>query len=260
MSMDPSNPYSPPSFPGGVQPPLKPVAGMDYMRMLSYIFENPNWFMNCLLSGLCMLIPIIGSIVMSGYQFEVAIGLILSGGARYPDFDFNRFGDYLMRGLWPFLAGLVLSFGIMLILGVLFGAAAAVGAVAGNDAGQAISGGLSLLIMLISPVFFFIVQPMLFRAALTMDFGQAFQIEWVKDYLQKIWLELLLGFLFWYVASMVLSTLGTLACCVGLIIAIPAAFLAQAHLMFQVYSIYLSRGGTPVPIKMTAQPGMMPPM
>jgi hypothetical protein len=30
--------------------------------------------------------------------------------------------------------------------------------------------------------------------------------------------------------------------------------LAQAHLLFQVYSLYLNRGGRPIPIKVNAQP------
>src|SRR5438034_6215952 len=111
---DPSNPYSSPSAaPSGPNtgwhPPVTPISGMDYMRMLSYVFENPNWFMNLLLGALCALIPIIGPIVLLGYRYETVIGLLAVGGARYPDFNFGRFGDYLMRGLWPFLVGLACS-------------------------------------------------------------------------------------------------------------------------------------------------------
>lgn len=262
MSMDPSNPYSSPQFPTA-PPPMKPVGGpaaMDYTRMVTYVFENPNWFMNCLLSGLCTFIPVVGGIVVQGYNFEVAIGLIQSGGGRYPDFNFNRFGDYLMRGLWPFLSGLVITLVLMLVMGVLFGIVAALGSVAGKDAGDAIAGLGMMLLMAISPFLMLFLQPMMFRSALTLDFAQAFQFNWVKDFVQKMWLEMIIGFLLWYVAAMVLSTLGVIACCVGVLITGPIAILAQSHLMFQLYSVYLSRGGMPIPIQLTGQPTMTAPM
>lgn len=260
MSMDPSNPYSPPPFTGGMQPPIKPVAGMDYMRMVMYVFENPNWFLNLLLGALCSLIPVVGGIVLQGYHYEAAIALTMNGGSRYPDFDFSRFGDYLMRGLWPFLVGLVCFLGVAMVVGVLFGIAGVAGAVAGDEVGKLLTGLVFLVMSIILPVFVFAVQPMLLRAAFTLDFGQAFQMEWNKDFLQKTWLEMLLGFLFLWVASLVMGPIGLLACCVGIFLVGPALLLAKANLLFQVYATYLSRGGTPIPIKMTSQPMTAPPM
>jgi len=254
MSIDPTNPYTSPPASGGIQPPTRPITGMDYMRMITYVFDNPNWFMNVLLGALCMLIPVIGKIIVSGYEFEATIMLIAEGGSRYPDFDFNRFGDYLMRGLWPFLVGLALSVVLMIAIGILFGAAAIFGSIAGESAGQAVFGLLIFALVIISPVIALVVQPMLLRAALTLDFMQAFEFEWVKDFLTKVWVELLLGLLFWIVAANILAMIGALACCVGLFFVGPIMMLAQGHLLFQVYSIYLNRGGTPIPIKISAQP------
>ena len=133
---DPANPYPPSQFPTSSG---KPAAGIDYMRMLSYVFENPNWFMNLLLGGLCSLIPVIGPIVLLGYRYETVIALLAVGGARYPDFNFGRFGDYLMRGLWPFLAMFIvaIAWGVVFLLFVLMAAGCIVGAsnVAGKDVG-----------------------------------------------------------------------------------------------------------------------------
>jgi hypothetical protein len=237
---------------------MGPVTSMDYMRMITYVFENPNWLMNLLLAALCSLIPVIGGLVVQGYHYEAAIALISEGGRRYPDFNFGRFGDYLMRGLWPFLAGLLCMVGIAIVLMVLiFLPAGIVHAVAGEDAAGAVTGLMGFGVAIISPVIALFLQPMLFRAALTMEFGQAFQFDWVKDFVSKVWLEMLLGFLFLYVASMVLGMLGLLACCVGVLFVGPIVLLAHANLLFQVYSIYLSRGGTPVPIKVFSQPMTM---
>jgi hypothetical protein len=120
---------------------------------------------------------------------------------------------------------------------------------------------MMLGVVLASLVLAIFLQPMLFRAALTLDFGQAFQFDWVKDFVAKVWLELILGFLFLAVAANILSLLGLLACCVGVIFVGPVIMLAHANLLFQVYSIYLSRGGIPVPIRLFGQPTTMaPPM
>lgn len=260
MSMDPSNPFSPPPFPGGTQPPpMKPVAGMDYMRMVMYVFENPNWFMNSFLGALCTLIPVVGQIVLQGYVYEVTIALIANGGTRYPDFDFSRFGDYLMRALWPFLVGLVCMLGLSVVLGILFGIAGLGGAVGGDDVGTLLTGLALLAMSVIVPVFVVLMQPMLLRSAFTLDFGQGFQMEWNKDFLRKTWVDMLIGFLFLGLASMVLTPIGLLACCVGIFLVGPILQLARANLLFQVYFQYLSRGGSPIPIKLTGQPTMMPP-
>jgi hypothetical protein len=260
MSMDPSNPYSPPPFPGGMQPPMKPVVGMDYMRMVTYVFENPNWFTNLLLGALCSMIPVVGGIVLQGYHYEAAIALTMNGGSRYTDFYLNPFVGYRMRGGWAIIVGGGWGGGLAAVFGVLFGIAGLAGAVGGDDVGALFSGLVLLAMSIIAPVFVFALQPMLLRAAFTLDFGQAFQMEWNKDFLRKTWLEMLLGFLFLWVASMVMAPIGLLACCVGIFLVGPALLLAKANLLFQVYATYLSRGGTPIPIKMTGQPAMGPPM
>src|SRR5436190_4088769 len=255
---DPANPYPSSQFPTSLG---KPAVSMDYMRMLSYVFENPNWFMNLLLGGLCSLIPVIGPIVLLGYRYETVIALLAVGGARYPDFNFGRFGDYLMRGLWPFLVGLACSL-VLLPFYVLI----LVGAIVGGKAGAALVGLMYMAMLVIVPVFVLVLQPMLLRAALTLDFVQAFQFEWIKDFLRRVWVELLLGLLFLCVSAMVLAPLGFLACCVGIILVGPILTLAQANMLFQVYSLYLTRGGTPLAINpgatpmMGSPPGSIPPV
>lgn len=249
MSIDPTNPYSSPPASGGIQPPMRPVVGMDYMRMITYVFENPNWFMNLLLAVLCSLIPVIGKIVVMGYMYESTITLIADGGNRYPDFNFGRFGDYLMRGLWPFLVSLVLAIALIVVLGLAIAGAGVVGSALGENAGQALSSMVIFIIAIISPVLALAILPMLFRSALTLDFAQGFDVEWSKNFISKVWLEMLLGILFLYVASIVLGMIGFIACCVGLFFVGPILSLAYANLMFQLYSLFLIRGGTPVTIK-----------
>jgi hypothetical protein len=39
---------------------------------------------------------------------------------------------------------------------------------------------------------------------------------------------------------------GYCACLIGVFFAQPIVFLAYAHILYQLYAIYLTRGGTPV--------------
>src|SRR5262245_14760668 len=121
---------------------------IEYMRSYNYIFENPNWVMNVLWGFLCILstalIPILGQLVLMGYQYEVVESLFLARGTRYPDFDINRFADYLGRSIWPFLVslivGLVLAPVIVILALLLMGLAGALGAAAGEDLGPIVAG------------------------------------------------------------------------------------------------------------------------
>jgi hypothetical protein len=61
-----------------------------------------------------------------------------------------------------------------------------------------------------------------------------------------MWLDTLLAILFMMVTSMVIVMVGFLACCIGVFFAQPIVLLAYAHILYQLYAIYLTRGGMPV--------------
>src|SRR5262245_29946740 len=256
---DPANPYEPPAGPPpfGSQPSAQKVPpgdGMDYMRMFTYIADNPNWLMNILLLALCNLIPVIGPIVVLGYVFEVVPALRANQGRSYPDFNFNRFVEYLMRGLWPFLVALVASL-VFLPFACLFGIAGA----AGEDVQMVVVMLAQLLMVIVVPVFAVAMQPLVLRAGLMQDFVKAFEFQWIKDFLRRVWLEVVIGMLFLMVANMALTCAGILACCIGLLAVQPITSLIHANFLYQVYSLYLARGGTPIPVSVSAMQPTVPP-
>ena len=60
-------------------------------------------------------------IVLLGYLFEIIEFKHRHGDDEpYADFDFNRFVEYLKRGLWPFLCALVIGVAFMPVLMVLY--------------------------------------------------------------------------------------------------------------------------------------------
>ena len=51
---DPHNPYASPSAAAlgpGKMPAFKPIDKIEYLRMYHYVFENPNWLTNILLTA-----------------------------------------------------------------------------------------------------------------------------------------------------------------------------------------------------------------
>ena len=240
---------------------------MRYMEAYNYIFAHPEWTMNVLLAAVCSLIPVVGNIVLLGYQYEIVEAMHRFPGQLYPKFDFNRFAPYLMRGVWPFLVNLIVS--VLLQIPIqcgnfaLMGMSAAAGQGGGNDAaGVAIGVGFlvfMLFVIVLSIAAGLAMFPMLLRAGLSQDFAQAFKFAWIQDFIVKMWLEMVLMMLFLMATGMAVAMLGLLACCIGIIPAAVIIMMASAHLMGQLYMLYLSRGGEPIPLKPWDGPAPMMP-
>lgn len=221
-----------------------------------FIFREPNWMLTILLGGICQLIPVIGPLVLMGYAYEVLVDLTVTGGATYRPFDFNRFMAYLKRGAWPFLVSLVVGLILVPVLYVLMilGALLVVGLAnaVGDDAAPVvvvIFGVLGFLLYLALVIGLNVVlQPMFLRSALMMEFGQGFQMAFVRDYLHRVFGEKVKVILYLTLVSLPLVLAGFLACFVGIYAAVVVMMLMQVHLQFQVYEIYRTRGGEVVPI------------
>jgi hypothetical protein len=235
---------------------------IDYFRAYTYIFDHPQWLTTIGwlgILGLLNLIPplnLLYALLLVGYGFTVLEHLLVSGDTQYPTFDFGRLQDYLLRGLWPFLVYLVGSIILGIICYVAMFGVTAIGVVAGLILGKRAAGpilGLLAVPTVIGLVGLLLVGnlalwAMALRSGLARDFASGFDYRWTADFLRKMWLELLLCALFLVVTAFVLEILGLMALCVGILFVAPIVALASAHVTYQLYAVYLSRGGTPVAI------------
>ena len=96
---------------------------MQFSAALRFPFRGPHVRPNigCLL--VCMLIPFVGALVAIGYLVGVEKALIQNPNADAPKFDFGKFSQYLQRGLWPFLASLILMLVVLPFHFLLMGGA-----------------------------------------------------------------------------------------------------------------------------------------
>ncbi|HYH67775.1 MAG TPA: DUF4013 domain-containing protein, partial [Urbifossiella sp.] len=133
---------------------------MQYHLAFSYFYAKQNGWTNLLLVTLCLFIPFVGPLVLLGYQAEVTERLSRDPDLRrYPDFSFDRFGELLSRGLWPFLVSLVVALMAVPVLLVAVFAAMGIGAAVDPVLGFVLAfliylGGILALNALVIPIQF----------------------------------------------------------------------------------------------------------
>ncbi len=197
--------------------------------------------------AVCMLIPIVGPLVLVGWM----VGPMFRSRdpvdfERFPDFDFSNFGKLLERGVWPFLvnlvAGIVMVPVMWLLLALPIGLLVAGTAVTDPEKNSEALGllafcSIGLVVLLIAAagcVVTLVIRPLMLRAAITQDFGQAFNFRFVKDFVARTWVEQLLSILFLVVAGITLMIIGMFAICLGAYLVIPLITFAQWHLERQI--------------------------
>jgi hypothetical protein len=228
---------------------------MDYMASISDFFKSPKWKMNLLLGAVCALIPVVGQMVLMGWLITGFWGREDQRPETFPDFDFNQFGKYLERGVWPFLVSLAVGVGLALVMSFLIVPLSLVPSLifAGGDrhAGGAAGAIIGLFALLLYAVMLlalmFVLTPLKLRASIVQDFAKSFDLGFVKKFVATTWVEIVLSSLFLIVTGIVLTCLGFLACCIGIYLVVVPIYFAWAHLLKQLYALYLQRGGEPIP-------------
>lgn len=230
---------------------------MRYLRSYQFPFESDNWALNLLCLSACQLIPAIGNILVLGYSYEVIEGLHAGGTQRAPDFNFNRFVKYLLRGLWPFLVQLIISVPVIALAVVMYVAAfVPVMMLAQDRNSEALALVVLLLVYLLIAVLGFltsvVAMPMVLRAGLAQEFALGACWEFTRDFFRRVGRELLLAQLFLMVTAPLVALVGLLLCFIGVYPAVAVICLAGAHLHYQLYELYLQRGGVEIPLPVEA--------
>lgn len=220
-------------------------------KAIQFPFRGPNVWPNLGCMALSMIIPVVGGLVATGYLIVIEKKLIENINSDAPRFNFNRFADYLIKGLWPFLASLVLSLFIMpLTFGLAVAMMLAVALLHENEGlmvGAIVCGGFLIVLvsLLIGPPF----QALYLNVSLQGDFKAAFDWRFALDYTRRVGLlyigkHLLLMLIFFPLAifSFCIPYLGMFAL-------MTISMFVFTHLNIQIYLEYLNRGGTPIPFQ-----------
>lgn len=229
---------------------------MKYTASVSDFFKAPQWGMNLLLGAVTLMIPVVGPIVLAGWH-------ITGFWARrtrdepeaFPPFDFQDFGKYLGRGVWPFLVNLVASLALvplvlcsvipLLVFSGIVGAGHK--ELAGISVAAALA-GICILQLGLTLVYQLVAAPLMLRATITQDFKSSFDPAFVRDLLSRVWKEVLASMLFMFGLGLCLMVVTVITCYIGLFFAAPLLIFSWHHLQKQLYQLHLARGGQPVPL------------
>lgn len=219
-----------------------------YTAAVGDFFSSTKWGLTLVLTTVAQFIPILGPIIWLGWLCEVADHWHENPGTPHPDFTFDRFSQYMSRGIWVFLVAFVAMFVLMPLLYIAGGLPFLLLLIDVNACTVIPAVVLSMTFMMTAGVLIGgVLSPVIIRATLTRSFGQAFSLDFVSNFIRKVWLELLLSILFINVFAIFACIAGYALCIVGIYPAMTLVAFASWHLHFQLYHLYLSRGGMPVP-------------
>jgi len=222
---------------------------MRYWRSYQFVFISPKWLTNLVAGIVCMFVPILGPIVLLGYQFEMIEAMLRDGEENYPDFDMNRVMNYLWRGAWPFIIQLVASLPLILIIIVSYFVFIAAMVTSAGDPGiwvYLLFGGLLIAAIVFGSVILpLLILPLELRAGLSKNLRAAFSREFYFDLIRRCWKELIVAQLFIFASGFLLGLVGLLLCGLGTAPAQALTMFARSHLMYQIYNRYLEKGGVP---------------
>jgi hypothetical protein len=239
-----------------------PPASMKFWRAYFYFFDNPKWTMNLLLGAVCSLIPVLGGIVFSGYGYEAVEAMHRRGkDDQYPDFDFNRFVKYLVRGCWPFIWQLIIGVPLTFIIWLFcFIAMMAIGGSAGQQGPKPgvvipVVFFLVVVVLAVSLIISVVLAPLLLRSGLSQELGFGQALPFVQDFLKRVGKEVILAQLFLLGTAIVIIPIAYVLCILPVFPAVVIVQMAHFHLLYQLYGLYLQRGGMPVPLQLETVPG-----
>lgn len=249
-----ADPYAAPKQSVADPPPTSEVS-IGYMEAIRFPFAGPHAWMNILLISVGNMIPVIGPIVVLGFIYDTFEALFRQKRTYAPPFEFDRLSEYLMRGVWLFLVQMVVSFlfvmpGVMVVMVAHF--AGMMMMERGGDTavlGGVIMGAGHLFYFALLSLMSFLMIPIVIRVGLAQDFAKGFDFAWFRSFLGKMWLEMIVVTLVLTFVGIGYLFVGFALFCVGIFFLAGVLFPTSMYLQYQLYLVFLGRGGKPVELK-----------
>ncbi len=236
-----------------------------YLSCFTYLFKYANWMPTLAMGSLMMLVPIVGPMVVSGWQIELFKARLAGDKENLPVLDFSRFSELMSLGAIPFIAGFLAVLPMLLFFYILLtmaGAAVFLLATLASAALVAALGEIGGIISLIATIALgalllaltlgaawvmgAVVQIIVLRAELTRQLGAAFNVQGIRENAAHLLRPLIKGNIVLGLMAGPMMLIGYMMCLVGLY---PALFLlvcAGCELRTLVYRDYLDAGHPPI--------------
>lgn len=210
---------------------------MDFGKAFSFVFDDEEWIKKIGVAGLISLIPIIGSVIVVGWGFEVIRRVINDDPTPLP--DWSEFGDHLVKGFLVVVVAFVYALPVILVQ------SCSVGFIPLLESGDQeavtaiisiVSICLSCVILLYSIFLGFVLPAAIGNYAAKDEFGAAFRFGKVFRLVRQNLGAYGVVFLGNLLAGLVAS-LGVIACLVGVLFTSAYAMVVNGHLTGQAYRL-----------------------
>lgn len=215
---------------------------MEYGKAFTFPQEDPEWLKKWAIAGVIALIPVIGPIVVTGYGVAIARRVIHNEPRLLP--EWSDFADFAIKGLVAFVIRLAYALPL-LVVGVC-AAIPFVGLALAQSAGADVqrlldqAGGFLGVCFGCVGIAYGLLAVMMTEAAVgryaaTGQIAEAFRVREVLGMVRtRPGMYLIVTLLIW-LAAMLFSTLGVIACVVGAFWGAAYVALAAGHLTGQAY-------------------------
>lgn len=207
---------------------------MKFGDAFTFVFQDPDWFKKIIIPGLIgLLLPIIGQMVLLGWSLKITLNVIRNDPSPLPEMDF---GEDLSRGFKAWVVALVYALPML----ILYLPVIIFTALAGNGDDTmmivvAIASTCFGLLMLIYGIVMALVLPAAYaRVAVNDSIGSGLAFGEIISLVRKNIMPYLLV-LVGSVAAGFISSLGSIACVIGVFLTAPYSMAILGHLYGQAY-------------------------
>jgi hypothetical protein len=232
---------------------------MNIGKSFSFVFEDKKWIEKVLIGGILMLIPILGPILMLGYNVELVRNVRKHDPEPLPAWD--EWGKKIAEGFKLIIINIVWGIPLWILFFLMFIPMAITG---DSDSGSAIAGFFSLCLscftILYAILFWFAIPGITIKFAETGEFGDGFKFGEIIDFAKKHIGQIIVVAIVSWLVYMVAGMIGMLLCGVGLLFTSFWASLVQYHMIANIGLEEMpARPLTPVPAAPSAPVQPAPP-
>ncbi len=239
----PPPPPLPPAAPPAAPPPPPGAPAFDFVKPLTFVFEDPRWVTKVLVGGLFFLLSfiLIGTFFLMGYVARLVRNVI--AGVQYPLPEWDDLGTYFSEGIKLFLVALAYILPLI-VIAILVGIPAAIMTDADNEGLRNIGGCLlgsvwCLVLPLGLGVTFFLPAATL-MAVVHNRMGAAFEFRKIWAFIKANIGNYLLALVVYLVARFA-AGFGFILLCIGIIFTEFWALVATGYAFAQVYRMSARR-------------------
>jgi hypothetical protein len=208
---------------------------MNLGKAFTYPFDDPDWMKKLGIAAVMMIIPIVGGLFVMGWAIEITRRVIQ--GEAYPMPQWEDFMGLLVKGLKVVVISLVYLLPVILVSACTQGLT-----ILGQETGEDIVMTIAMLVSVCFGCLVFLysllaglVMPAAFgKFAATGELKAAFRFGEVISMVRAVPMAYIMVLLGGFVAS-IIGGLGVIACVIGVLVTIPFANAAMAHLWGQAY-------------------------